>query len=214
MEKYQTISPFFLTEAAMYGDLIIADFMDTYKNISIKTFSVLAWKEKYCKNAAYVLRLTDDTVVNLTNLHAFADFDSRAKHDTTKRIYGSILTFRPVVRWTDYKWYVSEQEYPEFYFPSYCDGGACLYTKDAVTAILNQIPKTNYVWVDDVLYGGILAEGANVSRIDRCDLFGHFTIADYEKYLNHTYEPLNFIGVHVDDLTGILQTKYHFDNKW
>lgn len=100
--------------------------------------------------------------------------------------------------------HVSEKEYSQKKYPNYCDGYACLYTKRAVTAIMRQISKTKYFWIDDVLFGGILAKKANVRSIDRQDLFYQMPLKDYQKLISKNLKPLNFIAVHTYNLDSSL----------
>ncbi|XP_072497840.1 beta-1,3-galactosyltransferase 4 [Notamacropus eugenii] len=65
-------------EAQVQGDIVQAAFMDSYRNLTLKTLSGLAWAARYCPNVHYVLKTDDDVYINVPGL--VAELDRRGKH--------------------------------------------------------------------------------------------------------------------------------------
>uniref|UniRef100_A0AC34Q4L5 Hexosyltransferase n=1 Tax=Panagrolaimus sp. JU765 TaxID=591449 RepID=A0AC34Q4L5_9BILA len=57
-----------ISENKMFDDLILADFVDSYRNLSIKTFSILVLKHFYCPNTQHLLTMDDDVIVDFDRL--------------------------------------------------------------------------------------------------------------------------------------------------
>ncbi|XP_036624895.1 beta-1,3-galactosyltransferase 4 [Trichosurus vulpecula] len=64
-------------EAQVEGDIVQAAFMDSYRNLTLKTLSGLAWAARYCPNVHYVLKTDDDVYINVPGL--VAELDQRGK---------------------------------------------------------------------------------------------------------------------------------------
>uniref|UniRef100_A0AC34QZD3 Hexosyltransferase n=1 Tax=Panagrolaimus sp. JU765 TaxID=591449 RepID=A0AC34QZD3_9BILA len=197
-------------ESEEFSDMIVVDFIDAYKNLSIKIYTMMIWKQEYCDEASYFLRTNDDTIVNFTNLQSFITNNSENVEDL--QIYGSIIR-RPIPkRDMKNKWYVSTKEYSGQIYPDFCAGWSCLYTKPAVEAVLDQASSTNYLWLDDVLFGGILAQKGNVSRIHLQKLFmPHFKFKHYYNFICGSFGPVNFIAAHFHELDQFLKNNGEID---
>ena len=55
-------------EAKQFGDIIQADFEDSYRNLTVKAMSALTWISRYCNRTRYVLKTDDDAYVNMRAL--------------------------------------------------------------------------------------------------------------------------------------------------
>ena len=56
-------------EAATFGDILQEGFVDTYANLTIKSLVLLTWFRQNCdKDVPYVMKVDDDTYVNLEKL--------------------------------------------------------------------------------------------------------------------------------------------------
>ncbi|EZA56323.1 hypothetical protein DMN91_009612 [Ooceraea biroi] len=58
-------------EAAIYKDIIQADFVDSYYNNTIKTMMGLKWLVKYCPNSRFYMFVDDDMYVSVKNVVTF-----------------------------------------------------------------------------------------------------------------------------------------------
>lgn len=71
-------------------------------------------------------------------------------------------------------------------------------------SIMNQVPKNRFFWIDDVLFGGILAQKANVISINREDLFYQMPLQDFKKFTQTAVNSAKFIAVHTFNLDYVL----------
>uniref|UniRef100_A0AC34Q6S9 Hexosyltransferase n=1 Tax=Panagrolaimus sp. JU765 TaxID=591449 RepID=A0AC34Q6S9_9BILA len=91
-------------ESEKFNDLVVVDFFDSYKNLSIKMYTVLKWSQIYCPEAKYLLRTIDDCIVDLPNFDLFIKREIQKNDPQTKKIYGNIYEYPPVIRDPENKW--------------------------------------------------------------------------------------------------------------
>ena len=51
-----------------YGDIIQADFLDTYRNLSLKDLALLEWTILHCPDVPFIFKGDDDIFLNVDNL--------------------------------------------------------------------------------------------------------------------------------------------------
>ena len=72
-------------EATQFKDIIQADFEDSYRNLTVKAMSALAWISRYCDRTRYVLKTDDDAFVNMRALlRHLGKVNSRVHRDPKK----------------------------------------------------------------------------------------------------------------------------------
>ncbi|XP_044054912.1 beta-1,3-galactosyltransferase 2-like [Siniperca chuatsi] len=57
-----------LQESKEHQDLIQSDFLDCYKNLTIKTMVMLEWLDAHCSSASYAMKIDSDMFLNVPNL--------------------------------------------------------------------------------------------------------------------------------------------------
>jgi hypothetical protein len=75
------------TEKHLYDDLIVANFKDSYDNLTLKTMSTLEWMDSYCNQSEYILKTDDDMFINVPNLLSFIE-----KIDVSKELRMKLKT--------------------------------------------------------------------------------------------------------------------------
>ena len=90
-----------IKEASLFQDLIIADFVDTYENLTLKTISALQWVSTYCPNAEFVLKVDSDMMINFENLIPYLETAPRDNFAS-----GALKNTYPF-RFYFIKWYIS-----------------------------------------------------------------------------------------------------------
>lgn len=45
------------TEAKQYNDLIVGEFNDTYRNLTLKTLTGLSWVSQHCLHTSFVVKV-------------------------------------------------------------------------------------------------------------------------------------------------------------
>lgn len=49
----------------LFGDIIIADMKDSYKNLTLKVLYMVEWASTYCSNARFFMKTDDDVFLNV-----------------------------------------------------------------------------------------------------------------------------------------------------
>jgi len=154
-------------EKHRFADIIQADFVDTYQNLTFKTFTIFQWMDAYCKNVQFLLKMDDDTIIDFNRLQFWIDHKIRAFGNQNKKLeFGFMFpNFKPV-RDNSSKWYVPYNVYPAERFPDYLSGDAYLISSNAVSEILKFVKKVDVVSIDDMLFTGLLADLAGVLKVE------------------------------------------------
>ncbi len=85
----------------MYNDVIMADFVDSYRNLTLKTGVALFWATKYCPQAKYIMKSDDDTVILPDGLKDLLDY---ARNVTGNHILGQQYKNKHPIRDNSSKW--------------------------------------------------------------------------------------------------------------
>ncbi|KAF7631078.1 Hexosyltransferase [Meloidogyne graminicola] len=145
---------------------------DSYANLHFKWLAALQWQQAFCPKTKFIMKTDDDTIVHLPRLNHWIDKKFSKAMEKNKAIYfGWIISGVGPIRDPKHKWYVSENVYPGKSYPPYMQGATYVASREAINAI---IPFTNKVIgfnMDDVLFTGVLAELANVTRSDHKEMF-------------------------------------------
>ncbi|XP_065092296.1 uncharacterized protein LOC135713115 [Ochlerotatus camptorhynchus] len=105
-------------ENYMYSDLIRGNFIDSYRNLTLKTISLLEWTSINCPNATYLLKTDDDMFINVPKLLQFIE-----SHLSYKRsIFGRLAKKWKPIRNKKSKYYVSPEQYFPPVFPPFTTG--------------------------------------------------------------------------------------------
>ncbi|KAK7506777.1 hypothetical protein BaRGS_00002252 [Batillaria attramentaria] len=157
-------------ESALHGDIVQADFVDSYRNLSIKIAAACHWSATYCGSARHLLKVDSDTFVNLPLLLEFLEIVSaRSSHYVLGCNAGQTSS---VVRSHPSKWAVGLDEYPFRSYPVYLYGNSYVISGDAIPELLHAYQHMPLVPVEDALFTGILRKVAGVRHI-YCPYFAH-----------------------------------------
>ncbi|XP_076460774.1 beta-1,3-galactosyltransferase 1-like [Babylonia areolata] len=147
-------------ESAQYGDLLVADFVDSYRNLTLKVLHGLHWVLRYCPQAKFILKADDDVFVNVPLLTTFL-----LNRGSNNSIYGHIYLVPRVFRGKG-RWAVDEDVYPFSYFPVYMSGTSYVMATDAARKILKTSHVVPLIPVEDAFITGVLAQITGVRRIN------------------------------------------------
>lgn len=174
-------------ESQENGDIIQADFKDTYFNNTIKTMIGFKWAVTYCPDAKYYMFVDDDYYVSLKNVLRFLRHPTNYPKYLTEplsslknallnrkkrqvfefelpddvRLYtGYVFLSSPHRHYTS-KWYVSLEEYPYHLWPPYVTAGAYILSKNSIIDMYYTSFYTKHFRFDDI-YVGLLAYKAKV----------------------------------------------------
>ncbi|KAI6240471.1 Hexosyltransferase [Aphelenchoides fujianensis] len=111
--------------------------------------------------------IDDDTAFSLERLSYWTRSEILKKMvDYSRFALCNVLRDREPLRDQWERWQVPVEEYPAGSFPEYCNGAMYLLTHEAVAAIHERTVEVEKMRLEDVLFTGILAERANVTRFD------------------------------------------------
>ncbi|CAJ0958995.1 unnamed protein product, partial [Mesorhabditis belari] len=158
-------------EADDHRDILMVSFQDTYRNLVLKSLSLLYYHEHFCQ-ARFLLKIDDDVVFSFPRFMHF--FNDTTILDQSAAIYGKVWNHSRPERDPRHRWYISLSAYTAENLPPFCSGPSYVMNRQAVHALLNKTQS-----VEDVFITGILAEYVGVKRVQ----------------MNRSIFPRNYSGV-------------------
>ena len=149
-------------ESKLYRDIVMGTFVDSYRNLTLKSIFGIQWAVEYCTNVKYVLKTDDDTYFNLPPL---------LQHLQSLRnisMLGSLNTNAPVQR--QGLWQVKQDQFSNTMYPPYCSGCAYLLSQDILPALLTASKTSPMLPIEDVYVTGVLAHAIG----EQCKHSTHF----------------------------------------
>ncbi len=120
-------------ESKEYGDIIQMDFVDSYHNLTIKTMMIMNWIATYCQGAWYAMKIDADIFLNVRYLVDYLHEQSESSRKDY--ITGSVISDAVPHRDSFNKWYISEDLYPDSWYPPYVSGAAYVFSTDLARKI-------------------------------------------------------------------------------
>ena len=174
-------------ENTFFGDVIQANFIDHYSNLTLKTVSMFEWAKTYCSEAPFILKTDDDMYINMPLLFSFID----SKKNEKRVMYGRLAKGWKPVRNKKSKYYIDTATFSNPRYPDFVTGPAYLFTNDIVDEIYNKILNTTFFTLEDVLLTGVVAESLKIKRI------GDSRFRNEKIKLNDTCKLIQTISIHM-----------------
>lgn len=156
-------------ESSINHDILIGDFLDTYRNLTTKTLFLLQWMSTYGKTIDFLLKTDDDIFINVETLLRFLD-----TVPSKKVLVGSVNKNSKVQRSTQSKWHVSKSSYSKAEYPPYAAGIGYIMSWDVVRDIYNEARFVPLWSVEDAFFTGVMAEKIGLTPVN-CNRFGKYT---------------------------------------
>ncbi|TKS70329.1 Beta-1,3-galactosyltransferase 2 [Collichthys lucidus] len=137
-----------LQESKEHRDLIQSDFLDCYKNLTIKTMVMMEWLDKYCSQAAYAMKIDSDMFLNLPNLISMLSNTPKTNYLT-----GLVEGAANVRRDQGSKWYLPQEVYPNSRYPPYALGLGYVLSLDLPKKLVEASRHVKAVYIEDVYLG-------------------------------------------------------------
>jgi hypothetical protein len=151
-------------EMNLYDDILLANFKDSYKNLTLKTMAMLEWTSRYCSKADYLLKADDDMFINVENLLNF--IEKKGDEDRKEpKFYGRLVEGWEPVRSEDSQYFLPFEQFSESTFPDFVTGPAYLFSTGIVQLFFEKGMESRFLQLEDVFMTGVLAEAMNVSRV-------------------------------------------------
>ena len=147
-----------LMEAKKYGDIIIGDFPDTYRNITQKLMMAFKWAST--QNYEYLLKTDDDVYINIPSLIKWINKQS----DPKKPLYAGVLYRANVIRDPSHRHFVSWNDLQQKRYPWYPKGALYVLSSNVVYEMVQIVKRVKIITVDDA-YVGVLASYLGVKPV-------------------------------------------------
>lgn len=137
-------------ESRQHRDLVQSDFLDSYRNLTIKTMMTLEWVASHCFHTSYVMKVDSDVFVQVGNLMKLLLDPSTAKENY---MTGPVFWHNRVLRNPLSKFYMPRQVLPERFYPPYPLGMSYVMSMDLPAKFLKVSPQIKPVFIEDVYLG-------------------------------------------------------------
>ena len=153
-------------EASQHGDLLVGDFLDTYRNLTRKMLAGLQWVSLHCPRAAYVLKADQDTFVHVDRLlEAVEELERSQPGVTTRAVLGEVLCAESVSRDRQSPVFVHPDTYPFSVYPPYARGGSYVLGGGVVGELVNASRYLPYLPVEDAFINGVVARALGLRHL-------------------------------------------------
>ncbi|VDM95033.1 unnamed protein product [Thelazia callipaeda] len=144
-------------EISSYNDILMGDYLDSYRNNTLKFLSSIQFSFQYCNQTVpFAFLVDDDYLVLVRNL-----IEEIKKHDLHDQLYMGWRFDTQPFRSLLYKHRVSLAVYPYDHYPPYIAAGAVLLSLQTIREMYYAIQYVKLYSFDDV-YAGILAKSLHL----------------------------------------------------
>ena len=167
-----------LEEVKKYNDIVQMDFVDSYKNLSLKSMSILKWVSTYCKDATFVIKTDADVGIKPALLVQGME-RQHAKRFQEPQYYrfiiGKLNRAGQPIRYPWSKWYLPRTMYTPSWFPTFARGPTYGLTAAVAGDLFRASTKLPFLYLEDVFITGLCAKHANLTHVehDRYFTYAH-----------------------------------------
>ena len=199
LSKDEGLNDMISEENDKYGDIIQGNFIDHYRNMTLKSILGLKFIKEKCNNVRYFIKSDSDVFLNLPYLTQYL-FENPMSYS----ILGPLCVGSKVYR--KGKWGISFEDFPFETYPVYEAGSAYIISSDLVDDLYAASEFVPYIFIDDVYITGILGRILNATHLNvpgfaywtttsykTCDLLQHkvFSITNLNhKIIRHIWKEL------------------------
>ncbi|KAL6734235.1 hypothetical protein Aduo_004797 [Ancylostoma duodenale] len=169
-------------ESEIYGDILQADYIDAYRNITYKQLAELRYFASSCENITAVVKLDDDVAWSVNKT---AEFISKKVHPN--ELYCARRDSHTPMTHEGMKWSITKEEWGRGQFPVHCLGMIYIVSLSAVRRMLATVHLQKFFWIDDVFITGVLTEASNVSVRNIVDIIGEGVRYPEEVYFREVF---------------------------
>lgn len=136
-------------ESNQHHDILLEDFIDTYKNLTLKTIMGVKYAATYCGGANFVMKTDDDMYVNYNSLVTYL---ASANTPKTNHLAGFVINGSPI-RDPKSKWYMPRDLYSGNRYPPFCSGTGYVMSGDVALKLYAISEYTGFLYLEDVFIG-------------------------------------------------------------
>ncbi|KAG4077302.1 hypothetical protein HA402_009931 [Bradysia odoriphaga] len=153
-------------EMDRYRDIIVGDFVDHYRNLTLKAIMAFEWLTTHCRQARFLIKTDDDVVINIYRLTK--EMDSWTEEEVnSQNIWCPLHRNERTVDNKMSRFYASPVDFPNGIFPDHCGGLGWVTNIDVIDQFVDAISRWFLGRVcthDDVFMTGILVRHINMMR--------------------------------------------------
>ena len=158
-------------EFRKHRDMVVGDFIDTFRTLSLKLIFGLKWISQYCNRVPYIIKVDDDAFVNIFEIQNLIHQHSEKKNFIMCAVLDNSLIYRWKRNSNSYcqqiKVCVDDDVLPGLRtYPRYCNGQMFVFPNDLLQPLVNAIDVTPYFWLDDVYITGLITRNISVEYIN------------------------------------------------
>ena len=157
-----TLSSKILEEFNQHQDILVGNFVDSYKNLTLKGTNTLKFLSENCKNVTWIMKADDDTFIDLQKVRQRISRWKSSKPEPP--MFGfTVVHARPYICPQVPKWCIPKS-FNITQYPPYLVGVGYVFSSKLVSPMLAQVNKTKKYMnvVDDVYMTGYLTR--NISK--------------------------------------------------
>ncbi|XP_071107116.1 beta-1,3-galactosyltransferase 1-like [Haliotis cracherodii] len=144
-------------ENVAHGDILQGNFIDTYRNLTLKVLMGLNYVSEYYPSTQYVLKADEDTFTDVDVLVRLLK-----KLRPVNSVLGHIYLSPPVLRTG--KWAVSVYVYPFTLYPRYASGNTYVMSMDLGRCVVQNASLFPYTPIEDAFITGIMCVACNCKQ--------------------------------------------------
>ncbi|XP_054155876.1 lactosylceramide 1,3-N-acetyl-beta-D-glucosaminyltransferase B-like [Oppia nitens] len=169
-------------ELREHNDIVVGNFLDTYRNLTLKHLTGYKWILRYCNQTKFIMKSDDDSFIDIyrsvqvliDTFYTSSPTSSSSANSANNNLIDNHLP-RNIIACSLFptgtqpkrsgKWSLTYQEYPYRTFPAYCSGVAYFLTTDIVYDIYEAAHQIRPVLpIDDLYITGIVAAYLNINH--------------------------------------------------
>uniref|UniRef100_A0A6P7FZH1 Hexosyltransferase n=1 Tax=Diabrotica virgifera virgifera TaxID=50390 RepID=A0A6P7FZH1_DIAVI len=183
------------SESKRFKDIIQGNFIEAYRNLTYKHIMGLKWAAENCFGVDFIIKMDDDTVVNVDKIPAVLKLLKvpKSKHF----IAGYVLRNMVPIREPANKWYVTQKEYALSYYPTFVSGWFYITTPKTANELVKVSQISQYFWIDDTFITGILAQKLKIKHFDISKYY-----AEHSEYMECCLDDIRSKNLSCDILIG------------
>ncbi len=183
-------------ESKEHGDIIQADFKDSYHNLTLKSLVGIKWAFHFCQNAKFILRTDDDIFVDvLLMTKVLNEHFSNIKRGMLGYFKANMTIFRENETDSCGKWCIAWNDYPNYHkYPTFIRGSFYILTPDILEHMYNAAVRITYHWVEDAFLTGFVRTNLeNVTFINLAKYYLTKRMRFARQYEKHVEKRTKFV---------------------
>ena len=189
-------------ESMVHGDILMGDFNDAYRNLTLKTILGYEWFRRECRSSKFLMKTDDDAYINTEALVRYANTAINTGHVMVGYCEGP-RSKKHHSRLN--RWYMSDDQYPDSVYPRYCCGCGYIITGHTARDIAKVMRWLPIIPLED------LFTGVAITRLPyTVDIQSRPNMFAVQNKFSDNYKWDSACKLNQD---GVVLTRHHFPTK-